>query len=274
MKFAYIDESGSSGEGDVFVMAGLLIDAHRLRQQTYRFDNMLHAFLSRYPTIPTELKTKPFINGNNRWSAVPFDERKIFLMNVCQLARSIANIYGFSLSFDALKNACEQNPQLPIDKHYWPVSGMFICSLIQKHMQKIKSHKGLSVLIFDDNKKDMPKISKELYKPNPWFDGLYQKKNKKNKWVPPKTNERFQHIINTAFAIKSEHSSFIQMADAICYVYRRWLELFTEQESWEGEKAFYSQLVGILDTKRKHLGTPSSECVDFYNSIKHPNWAI
>jgi Protein of unknown function (DUF3800) len=31
MKFAYVDESGCSDEGDVFVMAGLLIDAYRLR---------------------------------------------------------------------------------------------------------------------------------------------------------------------------------------------------------------------------------------------------
>lgn len=31
MKFAYVDESGDKGQGDVFVMAGLLIDAYPRR---------------------------------------------------------------------------------------------------------------------------------------------------------------------------------------------------------------------------------------------------
>jgi hypothetical protein len=31
MKFAYVDETGSTDERDVFVMAGLLVDAYRLR---------------------------------------------------------------------------------------------------------------------------------------------------------------------------------------------------------------------------------------------------
>ena len=43
MKFAYFDESGTLGvEGnDVFVMAGLLIDAYRLRKYTAEFDRLI-----------------------------------------------------------------------------------------------------------------------------------------------------------------------------------------------------------------------------------------
>ena len=49
MKFAYIDESGSTDEGDVFVMSGLLIDAYRLRKYTSRFDQQLAVFLAKHP---------------------------------------------------------------------------------------------------------------------------------------------------------------------------------------------------------------------------------
>jgi hypothetical protein len=34
MKFIYVDETGSKDEGDLFVMAGVLIDAYRLRKHT------------------------------------------------------------------------------------------------------------------------------------------------------------------------------------------------------------------------------------------------
>ena len=38
MKFVYVDESGDQGQSDIFVMAGLLIDAYRLRKWTAAFD--------------------------------------------------------------------------------------------------------------------------------------------------------------------------------------------------------------------------------------------
>jgi hypothetical protein len=41
MKFAYVDESGDQGQGDVFVMAGPLIDSYLLRKYTATFDEMI-----------------------------------------------------------------------------------------------------------------------------------------------------------------------------------------------------------------------------------------
>lgn len=77
MKFVYVDESGSQGEGDVFVMAGLLIDAYRLRKHTTKFDEMITAFLAKHPGAPKELKTKAFINGTGGWSqSIPPNARR------------------------------------------------------------------------------------------------------------------------------------------------------------------------------------------------------
>jgi hypothetical protein len=85
-------------------------------------------------------------------------------------------------------------------------------------MQGVKNSKGLTVVIMDDNKSEMPNLSDELYQRDPWFDGVYQiqgKKRGKTVWVPRAKNDRFDQIINTAFAIKSDHSSMVQVADAI-----------------------------------------------------------
>lgn len=279
MKFAYVDESGNAEEGDAFVMAGLLIDAYRLRKYTSSFDKSLSSFLSKHPSAPKELKTKAFINGKGGWSIVPSDERKKFLTDMCELASEVSKIYGFGMSFQAFDHVCaDKNYTLPCGKNYWALNGMFISGLIQKKMQGQPNNKGLTVLIFDDNKAHMPKVSDGLYLAEPWFDGLYQQNKKvrgKSQWCTPPQHERFDQIINTAFAIKSEHSSLVQLADAVSYVYRRYLELAMQPEAYVGEQSFYATLVKKLDDKRERMGrAPKVECVDFYNAIKHPAWEI
>lgn len=279
MKFAYIDESGSSEEGDVFVMAGLLIDAYRLRKYTSRFDEELAAFLAKHPSAPAELKTKAFINGRGGWNMVPPDDRKQFLTDMCTLAADVSSIYGFGMSFERFTAACARGTYTtPCTGNYWALSGMFVSGLIQKKMQGKSNNKGLTVLIFDDNKAHMPKVSDGLYLAEPWFDALYQQTKKvkgTNQWCELKQHQRFDHIINTAFAIKSQHSSLVQVADAVSYVYRRRLELTAQPEAYPGEKAFYEGLVERLDAAREKLGrTPDAECITFYGAIRHPAWAL
>ncbi len=279
MKFAYVDESGSTDEGDVFVMAGLLIDAYRLRKYTSHFDKALTNFLAKHPGATNELKTKAFINGRGGWSTISADDRKQFLTDMCELAAEVSSIYGFGMSFERFNSACISGAYtMPCARNYWALSGMFLSGLIQKKMQGRANNKGLTVLIFDDNKAHMPKVSDGLYNAEPWFDALYQQTSKvkgKSQWRELKQPQRFDHIINTAFAINSQHSSLVQVADAVSFVYRRYLELTTMPEAWEGEQAFYAGLVARLDAKRERLGrTPDAECIDFYKAVKHPAWTL
>lgn len=65
MKFGYIDESGDSGQGDVFVMAGLLIDAYRLRKATAEFDQKLKGLRQGHPSAPNDFKASKIINGKS-----------------------------------------------------------------------------------------------------------------------------------------------------------------------------------------------------------------
>ena len=76
MKLVYADESGEREHTDVFVMAGLLVDAYRLRTCTAAFDRMITVFLAKHPGAPKELKTKAFINGDGGWSKVDAAERQ------------------------------------------------------------------------------------------------------------------------------------------------------------------------------------------------------
>jgi hypothetical protein len=118
----------------------------------------------------------------------------------------------------------------------------------------------------------------QCVKVNPWFDGPYQihaKKRGKAVWLEREERDRFDHIINSAFAIKSDHSSIIQVADAISYVYRRHLELKSVAEAWAGEKTYYAKLGAILDPARESHGrSPDDPCAQFYKAAKHPEWKL
>ena len=280
MKFIYIDESGSPADGDVFVMCGLMVDAYKLRKKTAEFDKMLENFLSKHPGTSTELKTSKLINGKGRWNRFDSTERKEFIKEVCKLAVSNGGkLFGIGISCKAFKEAlaAEYNP--PFGSRCWIGGGMFTCALVQKKMQGVRNSKGFTVFIMDDNKMHMPLLSDYLYQADAWYDGLYQvrgsRKQGKQTWIPRKNSNRFDQIINTPFAIKSHHSSLVQVADVLCYVYRRFLELLTNNEAWDGERAYYQSLVDILEPQRARLGqSPDTSCVKFYRAAKHPKWEL
>jgi Protein of unknown function (DUF3800) len=285
MKFVYVDETGDKGQTDVLVMTGLLIDAYLLRKYTASFDEMLTAFLARHPGSPKELKTKAFINGSGGWSKIDHAERKKFLENVCDLAAECSTIFAVAFSFENFEKATNAGHCQPF-KSYWLAAAMFIAALVQKQMKKKQRNKGHTVFICDDNQREMSNFSDALYKANPWFDPIYQtskrKKSGKTVWCQVPAHERFDQIINTGFAVKSEHSSLIQVADAVSYAYRRHLELKNVKEQWSGEQQYFASLVAKFEEakkpkkpKRERLGrTPGGPCIEFYKAACHGEWTL
>ena len=279
MKFIYVDETGARDQGDVFVMSGLMVDAYKLRKKTAEFDAKLEAIFAQHPGTRGDLKTKRFINGAGAWNQVPAQQRKAFLREICELA--VANggkVYGVAFSYHRFDAALAAGYGHPFGNSYWIAGAMFVSSLVQKKMQGVANGKGLTVFIMDDNKQEMANLSDGLYKCSEWYDGLYQcrgRKRGKSVWLDRKPKDRFDQIINTAFAIKSDHSSLVQVADALSWVYRRHLELKSQAEAYAGEQAYYQGLVDILEPQREKLGQcPMEPCVAFYQAARHEGWAV
>ena len=278
MKFAYVDESGDGSQGDVFAMSALVIDAARLRKHTAKFDALLAEFLAKHPKSPRELKTKALINGADKWNKVPAEDRKAFVATLVELALECSTVYAVVLSFKAFHDTLTDTGEPPTKKSYWLAAALLLAGTLQKRMQKYNNNKGLTVLVFDDNKREMANLSDALHRPDPWFDGLYQvqrTKRGKSVWVDRSGADRFDHIVNSAFAIKSEHSSFVQVADAVSYVLRRHFELLAEAEAWPGEQAYFAVLAGKILARRQKLGRcPKVEVINFYESATHPEWEL
>ena len=277
MKFAYLDETGSSDQSDVFVMAAVLVDAYRLRKYTAEFDEIIDGILAQHPGLRKELKTKRMINGEGGWSKVNAEERKRILTEICDLANECSRIFAVALSFRDFNTAVEGGYGQPFEKSYWIGAAMYLSSIIQKKMQTSKKNKGLTVLICDDNKQEMSNLSDALHLSVAWFDPLYQKSKvikRKTAWIELNADARFDMIVNTAFAIKSEHSSMIQVADAVAYVYRRRIELMTEKERWQREKEYFEALAARLPAHERLGRTPGGPCIDFYKTAQHKEWVL
>jgi hypothetical protein len=279
MKFIYVDESGGRDQHDVFTMCGLMVDAYKLRKKTEDFDRLLEGIFSKYPGVRKDLKTTKFINGDGGWSKVSADERKALLYQLCELAVSNGGkIFGLGLSFSRFDAAVQAGFGHPFGKNHWLASAMFLCGVVQKRMQVVSESKGLTVVIMDDNKQEMPGLAEALYKNNAWYDALYQVQEEKRgvkRWVPRTDEDRFDQIVNTPFAVKSDHSSLVQVSDAISYVYRRHLELMALPEEWSGEKQYYEQLYLLLDSQREKMGRcAETPCVKFFKQSCHAGWKL
>src|SRR5262249_11117262 len=204
------------------------------------------------------------------------EERKKFLAEVCDLAARCANIFAVAFSFKNFEKAANAGHGQPF-KSYWVAAAMFIAALVQKKMKVIEKNKGHTVFICDDNKQQMSNFSDALYTAHPWFDPIYQtSKRKRGKavWCEVPHHERFDQIINTAFAIKSEHSSLVQVAEGVSYAYRRYLELKSDNEEWEGEQQYFASLVGKLPKREKLGRTPGGPCIEFYKAACHREWDL
>lgn len=270
MKFLYVDESGGKDQSDVFVMTGLLVDAYRLRKHTDVFDELISDFLAKHPGTGSkkELKTSALINGIGGWSKIDPNERKGLLTQICSLSAECATVFAVALSFSRFEAALGGKYEYPLGKSYWIGAAMYVATLVQDKMQSLKKNKGLTVFICDDNKHEVQNFSDALHDANPWFDALYRFDGKKDA-------QRFNRIVNSAFSIKSQHSSFIQVADAVAYAYRRNLELKSEKEAWPGEKEYVSGLVEHLEPTRERIGKVRDEaCVKFYRASQHLDWTL
>lgn len=279
MKFVYADESGSQDHSYLFTMAGVMVDSVKLRKKTEDFDKLWDALLAHYPEDTPEIKTSRMINGSGAWSRVSPDIRKQFVTDVINLATANGGkIFAYAIDFEKINTIDADEYKLPFTKHYWTAAAMYIASLIQKKMQKVSGKKGLTVFVMDDNQQKMPELTNGLHQCDPWYDCLYEIKGTvrgKSIWKPRKPSDRFDQIINTAFAIKSEHSTFVQVADVISYVYRRHFELMRQDEVYSGERELYAGWFNTLEGSREKLGNiRKCKAGDFYKEIVPDGWAV
>ena len=198
-----------------------------------------------YPGELRELKSSRLVNGIGAWRQVAADERKRLFLRLCGYPTSAAT-HAYTFVLDRQEYQASQNAgNLPVwAPTPWLASATALSMFIQRDHQGLSKNKGLTVLIFDDNKVELPKLSEFLIQSSQDVDSYYER---------PGRAEPFDQIIDTAFAIKSDHSRLVQISDACAFAIRRRAEIQigADAEKWDGELDFFNDAVSAFASRVK-----------------------
>lgn len=237
MKFLYVDESGNEGNAPFLTFFGFYVDGYRLKNVMSQARPLLGAISDAYPENLRELKSSRLVNGVGAWRRVDATERKRLFRTLTNFV-SAAGCHGYAyvLSRQQYTSLKEKGRLSDWTSNEWQIGALALCMFLQRDNRDVKNNKGLSVLIFDDNQAELPRLSDFLLRSSEDVDSYYERKRR---------SEPFDQIIDTAFSIKSDHSRLVQIADACAFALRRRaeLELGQQQEDWQGEADFYRQAV-------------------------------
>ena len=229
MKFLYVDESGNGNKDPYLVFFGLQVDAYKLKKAMRDARPLLAAVSDAFPEELRELKSSRMVNGRGGWRKVAPNLRKDLFHRLCRYVSQVSAT-GFAFVIERAKYDASSCPPVWASTP-WLTGAVTIAMFVQRQNQRIASNKGLTVMIFDDNKFELPKLSNFLIESCRDVDEYYERSSKA---------EPFDHIVDTAFAIKSEHSRLVQVSDACAYAIRRRaeIELGKTNQEWDGELAF------------------------------------
>jgi len=216
-----------------------------------------------YPENLRELKTSRLAAGKGGWRQVDPKLRKELICRLCELPSNINGGKVIPIVIDRDRFRATRTGE-PWRKSEWVAGATCLAIAAQRSSNSESNNKGLTVLVFDDNRAELPGLSEFLV--NPTEDVA--------EFCESNTSDPFDQIIDTSFAIKSEHSTLVQIADACAYILRRRAELTVERqdEAWDGELDFiqsaYSGFAGsLLQLTKTWKSNPCCEAAEWLKQV-------
>lgn len=263
MYFAYVDETGTDGNAPVMVMVGILANAERITKTTSELAKIFSRHSELTATRLTELKARQLFAGGGPWRTVAGDTRRSVVSELCQwLVERKHELALAAIDLGALQSSSPGDPAL---QDSWQAGALHMALQLQRLQQTKSGSKGLTVLVFDDNKMGMPRLAELVFDPPPWTDNYYGRHRKR----PP-----LDRLVDTPFAVKSHHVGLVQVADIFAHIFRRHSELtdFGLEPRYSDEPAHYAEWVGVLAPRlipRQHRWPvrSTSDCAKWYSSL-------
>lgn len=265
MKICYVDESGNQTTDPCLVMVGILVDAARLHRTREEFGDILDTVQQLFQEDLKELKGSKMLFGRDRWRKIDPEERKRITGGLCAWLKGRKHLIVLSAA-DRTKFATSQNPPLPsFCSDPWLATATHVALQVQKVNQGMSHNKGVTFLVFDENKAKADSLAELLWDPPNWTDDYYSRGKKQ---------EPLDQLIDSAFTVKSHHAGLVQVADLYAFIFRRYSEVndFGLPEEWPGERKLIEGYVDTLKSRLlpKSIRWPSrttSGCAKWFNSI-------
>lgn len=274
MFLCYCDESGYCGKRNnpdqpVMVLAGVLPNAYNYHRSDAEFRQVFEIINGEVPL--DEIKGSQIYRGRGSWRDIDPSIRdqviEFYIHWICSrphklLVSAIDNSRYFRF--------IEENPESPYAQFFpypYLFSGFHIAMTIQKLNKNQKKNKGRTILIFDEQHEFSDDLTDLLFDPPEFTDEFVP-------FDPDEDENRLSQIIDTAFFVKSHHSSMAQVSDIVSYLVCLYLQLeyYGLEESYEGEldkiRAWVSQIEGRYAPLSTQYPKTSRPFLDFINSIK------
>lgn len=237
MYLCYVDETGLEGECPVVVTVGVLVEGtQRLVKTNREWAARLGPLLTETGAKMTELKSSRFYRGLGRWGAIPGDERAARIEEL--LDWFVERKHQIALAA-VEKTAMADSAPLGVVRSAELLAALHIPLQVQRAHQGKGNNKGVTLFVMDKSKIE-GKLADLLSDPPSWSDNYYARRRRA---------EPFDQLVHTPFFVQSDRLELVQLADLIAFVYRRYVEVQRDGDSYPGESERLTRWKQKLDTR-------------------------
>lgn len=156
MKICYVDESGNQSTDPCLIMVGLLVDALRLHRTREEFGDIFDTVKENFEEDLKELKGSKMLFGRDRWRKIDPAIRKGIAERLCAWLCERKH-HVVLAAIDKAKFEKQKSSSLPdFTNDPWLASAVHVALQVQKSNQGKSHNKGLTFLVFDENKANSP----------------------------------------------------------------------------------------------------------------------
>ncbi len=248
MKFCYIDESGTGSE-PFAVMAGVVVDAHRMRPTKAEWDDLLTVLSAMRGRQIAEIHTRDFYAGNGPWRGMEGKQRSVITSAIVDwLAERKHSIVYCAVNKEKFASEFRNDARCEDVGSVWRFLGLHLVLALQKEHQRLDRNKGNTVLIFDNEERERASFTELILEPPAWTDTYYSRTGRQ---------DRLDQIVDAPYFADSTHVPLLQVADFVAFFIRRHVELAQgDSERYEGERQKVANWVS--DMLKRSL---SSSCI-------------
>ena len=268
MKFCYVDESGH--KAPIVVVAGIVVDALRMRPTKAHWNDLLAHLNSKYDGDLREIKGGDLHRGNGFWRRWPGEKRAEIIEEILAWMNERKHTLTFgAVCKDRLFRKRQAGSRNRLEKaRDWSIAALHLVLGIQKRYQGQDKNKGHTVFVFDRADRAAELVDLVL-NPPPETDGFYCREQKR---------EALDQIVDVPYFADSRHAVLIQVADFYAYILRLHADLSEGhvEEKYKGEQERVAKWVGqmgpILMPRRFRWPSRSTDpCAQFLREVAPPS---
>ncbi len=276
MFLCYIDESGFNGRKlnkaqPVQTMVGIFPNLYHFHKSDNEFKKVFDIIKEKIPI--KEIKGSEIYRGRGSWKKkkIPPETRdKVIEYYLRWLASR-----NHKVIITAIDNECffktqekgEYKDYFSFLQYPWLLSALHIAMVVQKLNKNLKSNKGKTLLVFDEEDTFEDELQELIFNPPEFVDEFVFFNERQEKY-------RLNQIIDSAYFVKSHHSSLAQVADIVAFLYKTYLELhyYEFEEAYDGEKKKIAKWIESIKDKfipyNNIYPRKGSRFISFLNEVK------